>query len=219
MTGTAKVKPAKDDAEWARNTQRRLEQVEHPASSRIGNWVLSTDSDTGDLIASNVNGGSVVIANEPEGDGDADVVASGWSHLKVSRQAVQSVSVGSHVPIEWDTVDSQSDGWSVAAGSSSFVIPESGIWLVIYNLYFTTNTGVTRNGRFWVDGAARISSRSEGGSFPTLACTDVLGLSAGSEIYATTWAGSSGVSPYQIGPDDSSASSVTSLTLTRLPIG
>ncbi|TCN51776.1 hypothetical protein EV641_109167 [Rhodococcus sp. SMB37] len=220
MTGTAKVKPAKDDAEWARNTQRRLEQVEHPASSRIGNWVLSTDSDTGDLIASNVNGGSVVIANEPEDGGDADVVASGWSHLKVSRQNPQTLSAGNHIPIEWDTVDTSTDDWNVATGSSTLVFPDSGIWLMTYNVRYGLNSAVAATGRIYLDGSPVVSGRhqpSGTASEPTILCSSTFSVSAGSELYCTAWL--SGGGNYTVGPSNTVPSDVTSLSLLRLPIG
>lgn len=221
MTGTAKVKPPKTDAEFARNTQRRLEQVEHPASSRIGNWVLSTDTDTGDLIASNVNGGSVVIANEPEDGGDADVVASGWSSLKVSRQNPQSIAVGSHVPIQWDTVDTSTSDWAVSSGSSTLVFPDSGVWLMTYNLRYGTNSNVACTGRIYLDGSPVVSARFQPGSTatePTLMCSSTFSVSAGSELYCTAWmSGSAG--SINVGPSNTASSDVTSLSLVRLPIG
>lgn len=220
MTGTAKVKPPRTDAEFARNTQRRIEQVEHPASSRIGNWVLSTDANTGDLIASNVNGGSVVIANEPEDGGDADVVASGWSHLKVSRQNPQPVTASNNEPILWDTVDTSTDDWAVASGSSTLVFPDSGIWLMTFNLRYGHSTGIAATGRIWLDGSPVVSGRHQPSSSisePTIMCSSTFSVAAGSELYCTAWLG--GSANYNVGPSGNTPSDVTSLSLLRLPIG
>lgn len=219
MSGTAKVKPPKNDEEWARNTQRRIEQVENPSSTRIGAWVLSTDPESGNLIASNVNGGAVVLANQPEGDAEADAVSSGWSHVKVSRQAVQTATAGNHTSVVWDTVDSQSDDWSVGAGSSTLVIPESGLWMVVYNLILNTASNVAVTSRVYIDGAVRMSNRTSGGGVePTLYSTDLFTLNAGTELYATSWLnGASG--SYTFGPSGTTPSTVTSMSLTRIPIG
>lgn len=219
MTGTAKVKTPKSDAEFARNTQRRLEQVEHPSSARVGNWVLSTSPETGDLIASNVNGGSVVVANEPEDGGDADVVASGWSHLRLSRQNPQTMTLGAHNAVEWDTVDTQTSDWSVASGSSSIVIPATGIWLINFRLLFRVASTALHECSIMIDGSMRSADRDQPGTAyePALSCTETFSLSEGSEITAT--AGKAGSGNFTIGPSGVAPSIVTSLSLTRLPIG
>lgn len=220
MSGTAKVKPPKDDAEWARNTQRRIEQVENPASTRIGAWVLSTDPESGNLIASNVNGGAVVLANQPEGEGEADTVASAWSHLKLSRRNPQTMSGRNHTPIGWDTVDSSTDDWSVSAGSSSVVFPGSGVWIVTYNLRYGLTTGWDAEGRVYLNGSPVLADRTvqtSSSTNPTVLCSSTFSVSAGSELYCTSWLNIDG--SYAAGPSSSISSDVTSLSLTRIPIG
>lgn len=220
MSGTAKVKPPKNDEEWARNTQRRIEQVENPSSTRIGAWVLSTDPESGNLIASNVNGGAVVLANQPEGDAEADAVSSGWSHVKVSRQTPQSLSPGTHMAIQWDTVDSQSSDWSVGPGSSTLVFPESGVWLISYNLRYGATTYEASTGRIYLDGSPVLSGRTQPSQYasePTILCSSTFSVSAGSELYCTAWI--NGATSTTVGPSGIASSDVTSLSLTRLPIG
>lgn len=89
-------RPPRNDAEWARDTNRRLANVEHPDAARAGPWVLSADAESGDLIASHVDGGSVRLARVPASDTNPDTVvveeedailwtnpilASGWDLL------------------------------------------------------------------------------------------------------------------------------------------
>lgn len=89
-------RPPRTDAEWARDTNRRLSDVEHPDAARAGPWVLSADAESGDLIASHVDGGSVRLAKVPASDTNPDtvvveeedailwtnpVLASGWDLL------------------------------------------------------------------------------------------------------------------------------------------
>lgn len=66
--------PPRTDAEWARDTNRRLANVEQPDAARAGPWVLSADAESGDLIASHVDGGSVRLAKVPSSDQDPDTV-------------------------------------------------------------------------------------------------------------------------------------------------
>ncbi|MCB8914025.1 hypothetical protein L612_007800000030 [Rhodococcus rhodochrous J38] len=219
MSGTAKVKPPKDDAEWARNTQRRIEQIEHPSSTRIGPWVLSTSQESGALTASHVNGGAVVLANEPEGEGDADAVSSGWSHIKVSRQTVQTLPRGGHSAIEWDTLESQTDDWSFSPGSTSFVIPQSGVWIVNYQVYFRAVADTLAEALVVIDGSMRIADRDLNASVePKLKCFETFNLNEGTELFTTAARAGSGT--FTIGPYNATASAAaTSLSLTRLPIG
>lgn len=220
MSGTAKVKPPKDDAEWARNTQRRIEQVEHPSSARVGPWVISTDAESGALIASHVNGGAVVLANEPEGEAEADTVSSGWSHLKVSRQTPQPLSPGNHMPVQWDTVNSQTEGWSAAPGSSTLVFPDSGVWLMTYNLRYGATTYEGCTGRIYLDGSPVLSGKSQPNQYlsePSILCSSTFSVSAGSELYCT--AAITGNTSTTVGPSGVASSDVTSLSLLRLPIG
>ena len=56
-------KPPTSDAEWARNTERRIAHLESPNTVRIGPWVIS--SQDGDLIATKP-GEEIVFGTVPE---------------------------------------------------------------------------------------------------------------------------------------------------------
>lgn len=43
-----------NDAEWARDVDRRLRALENPRSMKMGNWVLSVSPITGDLVADHI---------------------------------------------------------------------------------------------------------------------------------------------------------------------
>ncbi|WP_228044544.1 hypothetical protein [Rhodococcus pyridinivorans] len=211
------MKPPKDDAEWARNTQRRIEQVENPASTRIGAWVLSTDPDTGNLIASNVNGGAVVLANQPEGEVEADAISSEYSAVKVERRRNQSGS--GYVPIAWDTVAHSTPDWSVSEGSSEIAVPSDGLWLVTCHLQSPSTTGSTCKSRLNIGGTPVMS-----GWFTPYTATEVsiymsepFQMTAGTGVSLYGWL--TGGANFTWGPSGSDPSVVTSLSLTRLPIG
>lgn len=57
-------RPPRNDPEWARDIQRRVEELEGSRSVRIGDWVLNMNRD-GDLIASTMSGVTVVLAESP----------------------------------------------------------------------------------------------------------------------------------------------------------
>lgn len=221
MTGTAKVKTPKDDAEWARNTQRRLEQVEHPSSTRVGEWVLATDPETGNLIASHVNGGGVVIAVPPAGEGDADVVtADTGSYLKLERRANQSMPANTYTAFTWDTLVHKTTDFAAEAGVSSVAIPQDGMWLV----HYSASKADEYQGRFAavldVNGVTQMVARSpmmpEGEEMePTLLVSDVLMLPAGAEITCRVWTSRTS----NFGPSVLNNTVASYLTLTRFPIG
>ncbi|MGW5147522.1 hypothetical protein [Rhodococcus koreensis] len=67
-------RPPQTNAEWARDTNRRLDGLENPNAMRAGPWVMSADQESGDLIASHVDGGSVRLAKVPASDQNPDTV-------------------------------------------------------------------------------------------------------------------------------------------------
>lgn len=217
MTGTAKVKPPKNDEEWARNTQKRIEQVEHPSSARIGAWVLSTDPESGNLIASNVNGGAVVLANQPEGEGDADSVDRTGSALKVERRTPQSGS--GYVQVAWDTVAYTTDDWSVVEGSTEVVVPSDGLWLITYHLQGISDSGSTHKARVNIDGTPVMTTRQAPYTAiePSLYMAETFPLSAGQGISAFSWM--VGGASHSFGSSSADPSVCTAMTVTRIPIG
>lgn len=220
MTGTAKVKPPKNNAEWARNTQKRLDQVEHPASARIGAWVLSTDPDSGDLIASNVNGGAVTLANPPVAGEDADTVtSSGLPYIKVERQTNQSGSRGTPVDVIWDTITAQTPEWGFTANSSAVAIPQDGTYLVCYHLAFRNSSNVVNKATLSLDGVAKMAQEVNPSDawFCSFYMSETFDLNAGSIVTCQAYVSGSGTMDF--GASSADPSVFTSLSLTRLPIG
>jgi hypothetical protein len=218
VSGTAKVKPPQTDEEWARNTQRRIEQVEHPASTRIGAWVLSTNPDTGDLIASHVEGGAVRLASPPTGEA-ADSVAIEWSNMKVERRTPQTGS--GYVPVQWDTIVTSTSDWSVSEGSTEVAVPSDGMWLVKYHLQVEGSQYTIHKARLDIDGvpamAARHNTYFENPFEPSLYMSEIFPLSAGALIVCNAW--EQGNASVTFGSSSNDPSICTSLSLTRLPIG
>lgn len=221
MSGTAKVKPPNTNAEWARNVQKRLDQVEHPASARIGAWVLSTDSETGALIASNVNGGSTVIAAAPSGQTEADeILTSDFPHIKLERQAVQSADRGSVQLVQWDTLTHASPEWGVDTPTTSFVVPVGGTFLCCYHLAFEDDSEEVNKALFMVDGTPRMAQEYDPQGdqwFQSMYMAETFDLAAGQLISCGAYV--SGIGSFDFGPTTPDPQVFTSLSLTRLPVG
>lgn len=132
MSGTPKLPAPKDDAEWARNTQRRVEGLETPASQRVGDWVVSTGP-TGALIGSNVNGGSGVILQVPvAGDENPDTVAVGSPKVKLQRNTLQAITGNTWTVIAWEAEEFQVGQWvSNANGATIVTVPEDGVYQIV----------------------------------------------------------------------------------------
>lgn len=60
MSGTNTGRAARTDAEWARDTNRRLAALENPDAARVGEWVIS--SKNGQLVATK-QGDQIIIGN------------------------------------------------------------------------------------------------------------------------------------------------------------
>lgn len=123
MTGSSRVdRPPRDDAELARDIVNRLDDVEHPVASRVGPWVITARPGTGQLLASHVGGGSVVLANVPEAGADPDAVVelpteppappvipthADWdlSTCGVRRTANQSINNATWTMVDYNTTD------------------------------------------------------------------------------------------------------------------
>lgn len=197
MSGTAKTKPAKNDQEWARNTQKRLEAVENPTSTRVGEWVLSTDADTGNLIASHVDGGSVVLATKPAASQNPDdIVSTTTPFIKVERQKTQTESRGVVVPVKWDTVASQTTDWGFSPPGTDIDIPVNGIYEIHYHLAFLNSSTVTNKGVVLVNGvvvmAQEFNPYTEDSWYIGIYMTDVFNLNAGDVISGGAYVSGSG---------------------------
>ena len=221
MSGTANVKPPRSDAEWARGTQRRVESLENPTSQRAGDWVLSTDPRTGALIASNVNGGSTVLAMPPEGGAELDpdrVDLQSKIRFKARRTTAQSIPGNAVTPIQWDTVDWAEGEWGGSGTGlfSSVTVPVDGPYLIIgKGAWVDATNGVrklitTVNGmgldahELWPSNNSIITNRTVEPF--ELAAGDAVGLSA----YA------SGTTARNIGAPSADPNSFTSLSIIYL---
>lgn len=195
MSGTAKTKPAKNDAEWARNTQKRLEAVENPTSVRVGDWVLSTDASTGNLIGSNVNGGSVILATKPAASDNPDDIASATEpYIKVERQTNQNEARGTTALVKWDTVVSQTSDWGFSPIGTDIDIPVNGIYEIKYHLAFLNASNVTNKAVLLVNAVVFGAQEFIMGSsaYNSMYISDTFQLNAGDVISCGAFVSGSG---------------------------
>lgn len=216
MSGTARVKPPRNDAEWARNTQKRLDQVENPASTRVGQWVLSTEADTGNLLASFVNGGSVVLAKAPEPGGNPDDVTGTepFPSLKLKRTANQEIDNNTTVNVSWDTLDRNVGGWNATAlPVETITVPEAGLYLVIFKLVFTASNAKFNKGVIQVNGtpvsSLEINPQSDNGYYQSYYLTEVLDLQTQDQILCSAFS----VEGDTFGTSGLYAQNITTLTM------
>lgn len=195
MSGTAEpVRQPKNDAELARDVVRRLDSLENPTSMRAGAWVLSTSAD-GHLIASNVGGGSVIVARRPSGgENDPDAITdSRPPSLSATRTAVQTIAVGGSV-VRFDGTEVEEGNWT--GGQSLFdavQVPVSGAYRVSGCVHAATHASNTPIGvGIRVDGQFRAGAKFFDTTNPWMTATvsRILRLTAGQSIdmfaYATT---------------------------------
>lgn len=195
MSGTAKTKPPKNDQEWARNTQKRLEAVENPTSTRVGEWVLSTDPESGNLIASHVDGGSVVLAVKPAASQNPDdIVDSTVPYIKVERQANQSEARGTTALVKWDTVVSQTSDWGFFPPGTDIDIPVNGVYEIKYHLAFLNSSSVTNKAVLLVNAVVVGAQEFIMGAaaYNSMYITDTFQLNAGDIISCGAFVSGSG---------------------------
>lgn len=221
MTGTPDVKPPQNNAQWARNVEKRIGGVEHPTSTRLGDWVLSTDETTGNLIASYNNGGSIILAEPPPGGIDPDAIStSGLPFIRVVRANPQAIVANTSTNINWDTIQKSTSEWQFTAPGTDLVVPRAGYYLCVLNVYTTlaTDKAYSMAVGLAVDGAAFTVAEQyyTDAASATMAsgCSDVLRLGAGAVLNAavlSAGAVSLGISPRGV-------NAITSLAVMRLPI-
>jgi hypothetical protein len=161
MSGTAEpINQPVNDAEWARDTNRRLESLENPTSQRVGKWVIST-SDEGHLIVSHVAGGSVVLAQQPTtGEDDPDAITTDTpAAVIVTRTADQTVT-NAGAWVEFDGVAAQAGGdWTGGkAKLDAVIVPVTGLYNVSATVWFSAG-GAMLMALVYVDGETRLASR------------------------------------------------------------
>lgn len=146
MSGTTDpVREPSDNAEWARDTDARISALENPTSQRIGQWVLSTSSE-GNLIASHVEGGSVILAKKPtEGENDPDKIEDTVNPSVCATRTNPWTATPLGVSVRFDgTAVSEGGDWT--AGKSDYdsvIIPISGTYFVEGTIHFQPGSSAT----------------------------------------------------------------------------
>lgn len=154
-----------DNAEWARATDQRINALENSTSLRCGDWVLSTSAD-GALIASNVNGGSVILAKKPAGgENDPDAIEDpAVPSVSVALAGTQSIASGSPgSAVIFDSVIAEMGGnWTGGLRSfSSVMVPVGGTYMITAHGTFSA-ANIRQAIAISVDGVARFGGKSVG---------------------------------------------------------
>lgn len=141
MTGTTQSQtPPETDEDWARDTEKRLDNVEHPVASRAQDWVLATGED-GSLIACyQVTGGCVRLADVPPAGQDPDTIPSNaLPYIRAIKQDAQTYPVGLNTVI---FTSAQFDGaWGMDESGGSFMtVPRDGLYSCTWGLTRTDTT-------------------------------------------------------------------------------
>lgn len=221
MSGTSNVKPPKNDAEFARNMDRRVNAVENPVSQRVGDWVLSTNPDTGDLLASHVDGGSTVLSRRPISTQNPDDIADvALPNLKIRRVNPQGLQGGSTVAVDWDTIDTNVGGWGLSNQEliQNVTIPRDGTYLIIYKLAWVDSANSVRKAFLRIDGnvADTLEYDPDTAWFQTLYIPQMYELNAGQQISCLAYTSGSSLLTAYFGASSPDPSSFTSLSITCL---
>lgn len=191
MTGTTEKKtPPRNDQEWARDIQQRVENTEHPDALRAGAWTITT-SDNGNLMACHVSGGCVTLAAIPPAGQDPDTITDEGEipTIHVQRVADQTMPAGAVTPVEFDATEHAIGDWGIAGRSdgspggntSQVVVPRAGVYGLIGTVVKKNATTGGLAIALRINGAIRaISSLApENHLFPV---TSTLDLPAGAAI-------------------------------------
>ena len=224
MSGTARMRQPRTEAEWARDTARRIESLENPMSTRVGHWVITTDYATGNLVARHAYGGGVLLSRVPEPGTDPDATTGGGAPiLRLRRTTTQSIAANVQVPVLWDSVDIADGGWNVGSSGpiQDIFIPTDGLYLLTYKLAWTQNTVGTKRAAVFVNGtdildAQEVATDTSVAVSPINYITNTHQLTAGSWLTFTAHPVGSG--PHDIGPAQE-ALNVTTLSLVCLREG
>jgi hypothetical protein len=220
MTGTVNAKPPKNNAEWARKTEKRLDAAENSTALRAGNWTLATDPDTGNLIAGNVNGGAVILADEPAPSDNPDEISrAGSSFVKVQRTTDQTVPQGTTSLMQWDSLSYQTDDWSFIAPGTDLVIPADGIYTIKYHCAFRDNSAWINKAVLLIDGTVKMAQENypANGYYPGFYLVEDFPLNAGQVISGAVY--QNGTGSFHVGVSGADTSVYSSLSIFRLPVG
>ena len=221
MTGTAKVKPPRNNAEWARNTEKRLGADENSTALRAGAWTISTQEGTENLIASHVSGGSVILSAKPAASEEPDEVSDtdAQEYIKVERQQNQAESRGAAHLVQWDTLVQQTGSWGFTPTATDLVIPRDGVYAINFNLVFRNSSTATNKAIFLVEGVARDAQEMvpSNATYCNFYISNTFPLTAGNIVSAAAYVSGSGT--FDFGASSADPTVFTSLSLTRLPVG
>lgn len=206
--------PVKTDAEWARETDRRVAGMETPEAQRVGPWVLSAQQGTGKLIASHVDGGSVLLASPPPAGEGADPDAlveppepeappgpDDWalSTCGVRRGSFQTFANATWAAIVFDVVDwdHRRKESAAQADGTGIVIRETGIYTVDAAARWQSNISASSAGHrlmaMTVNGTnVAVDQRVPAGAESGLRIVRTLYLAAGDVIRVNAWQNSGG---------------------------
>lgn len=186
MTGTAEpIREPKTNAEWARSTQRRIESAENPTSLRAGEWVFSTSTD-GHLLASHVDGGSVIVARKPHGgENDPDAITdNALPAVTATRSALQSVPAAGSA-IMFDGVSSEVGDWTSGLTLfDSMRVPETGVYDISATAFVSAGGGLIHV-VVLVDTVTSLGGRlyeGAGANWPSVTVAGQLSLTAGQTV-------------------------------------
>lgn len=210
--------PHRSDADWARSVEERLEDGQTSPVVRMGDWVLSTDPDTGNLIASHIGGGGKTVAVVPPPGVDPDSVDSGFPMVRLARQEPQSVGSKTNATVLWDTVEAQYGDWGLGGSDqvAAINIPEDGEYLVVYKLCWAASA-TAKGANLMIDGTIVASDNVNwsGTMSNTHYMSDTYSLTAGQAFSATGYNDAASTS-FALGPDPISQYAYTTLTLQRI---
>lgn len=219
MTGTPKIKPSKDNAEWARSVEKRLAATENSTSLRAGDWTMATDPDTGNLVVFNVNGGGAILASKPDPSAEPDSVASqGQPFIKVERQANQNEPRGSTALVRWDTVAFQTPGWGFSPTATDIVVPEDGVYTIKYHLAFTDPSAIIGKAVVLIDAVVKMAQEYDPDTswYQSMYVVEDFPLNAGNLISCGAFVSGSGT--FDFGASSADTSVFTSLSIFKLPV-
>lgn len=219
------MRPPRNDRELMRDFDRRIDALEHPASVRVGQWVLSTSPDTGNLIASHGDGGSVVLAEVPPSTQEPDeVVRDERPILRLRRVEEQQTRSGRVERVLWDTVDMVRGGWEFNRedGEDSSDVheaycPESGLYLVVLKVSWMNHSTNSRKLMLHIgDGDPDTREDRPGDAlYLTQYIPAVRWIEADQRVSAIVYSGNNG----SIGQAAADAQSFTSLDIVQLRRG
>ncbi|ADD81135.1 gp30 [Rhodococcus phage ReqiPine5] len=219
MTGSPRPgTPLRSDADWARTVEERMDDLETGPATRVGDWVFSTDPDTGNLIASHVNGGGRQIAAVPPPGTDPEFIETVMPILKLQCQTPTPMPNSyNRLVIPWDTVEIQIGSWGVGGSEvmPSVTVPEDGVYRITFRPTFTGNDSPNKRAFVTIDGIDVMLGDQPGSSGMVGPLVyDTFPLSAGQVIEAS--AAKDGLFTMGLGPNATSPDITTSMTIERI---